>query len=57
MPRYKNLTTIQEDLTKGLITCEHLVEYYLDRINATKNLNVYIEVFEEEALALSLIHI
>ncbi len=51
MPRYKKLTTIQEDLANGLITCQHLVEYYLDRISATKDLNVYIEVFEEEAMA------
>ena len=51
MPRYNKLTTIQEDLANGLITCEHLVEYYLDRINATKALNVYIEVFEEEVMA------
>ena len=51
MPRYKNLTQVQEDLANNLITCEHLVDYYLDRINATKHLNVYIEVFEEEALA------
>lgn len=50
MPRYKNLTQVQEDLASGLITCEHLVEYYLDRIRATKHLNIYIEVFEEEVL-------
>ncbi len=51
MPRYKNLTQIQEDIAEGLITCEQLVEYYLDRVRATKHLNVYIEVFEEEVLA------
>lgn len=51
MPRYKNLTQVQEDIASGLITTEHLVEYYVDRIRATKNLNVYIEVYEEEALA------
>ncbi|MEM6321111.1 MAG: Asp-tRNA(Asn)/Glu-tRNA(Gln) amidotransferase subunit GatA [Bacteroidota bacterium] len=50
MPRYTNLTTVQEDLASGLITCEHLVDYYLDRINATEQLNVYIEVFTEEAM-------
>jgi aspartyl-tRNA(Asn)/glutamyl-tRNA(Gln) amidotransferase subunit A len=50
MPRYKNLSQVQEDIASGLINCEHLVSYYLDRINATKHLNVYVEVFEEEAL-------
>ena len=50
MPRYKNLTTIQEDIASGLITCEHLVEYYLTRIQSTSDLNIYVEDFGEEAL-------
>ncbi len=50
MPRYKSLATIQEDIADGLITCEHLVEYYLTRIQSTSDLNIYIEDFGEEAL-------
>ena len=50
MPRYKNLTRIQEDIASGLISCEHLVEYYTSRINSTKSLNIYVEVYEEEAM-------
>jgi len=50
MPRYKELAHIQEDIASGLISCEHLVEYYASRISSTKSLNIYVEVYEEEAL-------
>lgn len=33
----------------GEITCTSLVEHYLERIEATRELNIYIEVFAEEA--------
>lgn len=50
MPRYKKLSQVQADIKDGLITCEHLVDYYLQRIKAIQHLNVYVEVFEEEAI-------
>jgi aspartyl-tRNA(Asn)/glutamyl-tRNA(Gln) amidotransferase subunit A len=37
-------------LQEGTVTCLQAVEYYLQRISATKRLNAFIEVFAEEAL-------
>lgn len=50
MKTYHSLASIQEDLRAGILTLEHLVAHYLDRIEATKHLNIYIEVFADEAL-------
>lgn len=47
---YSDLATIKTQLFEGKITLPELVQHYLDRIKATENLNIYIEVFEEEAL-------
>lgn len=49
MPKYPTLQNIQADLKKGELTCLSLVEYYLDQVEKTKELNAYIEVFAEEA--------
>ncbi len=48
---YKKLSDIQQDLRVGKTTCRTLVEGYLQRIEATRDLNIYVEVFAEEALA------
>jgi aspartyl-tRNA(Asn)/glutamyl-tRNA(Gln) amidotransferase subunit A len=48
---YKTLSDIQLDLKNKQITCRKLVESFLERIEATRDLNIYIEVFAEEALA------
>ena len=37
-------------LKEGSVTCLQAVEHYLQRIRATKHLNAFIEVYEEEAL-------
>lgn len=50
MKTYQSLQAIQEDLKTGACTLEGLVQSYLDRIEATRDLNIYIEVFAEEAL-------
>ncbi len=39
----------QNALFTGQTTCAALVEHYLERIEATRHLNIYIEVFAEEA--------
>ncbi len=49
-PKYSTLRQIQADLLVGNMTCETLVKYYLSQIKASKRLNIYIEVFEAEAL-------
>lgn len=49
-PKYTSLQDIQSALKSGKTTLVALTEYYLSRINETKNLNIYIEVYEAEAL-------
>lgn len=50
-PKYSQIEQVQRDLREGKLSCVQVVEYYLDRIEATKELNIYIEVYAEEALA------
>jgi len=38
-----------QDLQSGQTTCQATVEHYLGQIEATRHLNIYIEVFAEEA--------
>jgi aspartyl-tRNA(Asn)/glutamyl-tRNA(Gln) amidotransferase subunit A len=47
---YKTLQSIQADLSDGNLTCVDLVTHYLERIEASKHLNAYVEVYEDEAL-------
>ncbi len=49
---YSSLETIRHDLAQGKITVVSLVQGYLDRIaEVNPTLNLFIEVFEAEALA------
>jgi aspartyl-tRNA(Asn)/glutamyl-tRNA(Gln) amidotransferase subunit A len=48
-PLYKTYSLLQQDLKSKKITLPKLVDYYLNRIEETKNHNIYIEVFEDEA--------
>lgn len=50
LKKYQSLQSVQKDLTQGVTTCEKLVQYYLKQIEATRHLNAYVEVYEEEAL-------
>jgi len=43
------LSEIQLRLMDGRLTCLQLVENYLDRIDNQRDLNAYVEVYEEEA--------
>jgi aspartyl-tRNA(Asn)/glutamyl-tRNA(Gln) amidotransferase subunit A len=47
---YNSLRHIQSDIQQNKTTLRGLVLHYLGNINARKNLNAFIEVFEEEAL-------
>ncbi len=47
---YRKLSTIRQAIFGGQLRLPDLVRGYLDRISATHSLNIYIEVFEEEAL-------
>ncbi|MBL7892014.1 MAG: Asp-tRNA(Asn)/Glu-tRNA(Gln) amidotransferase subunit GatA [Bacteroidia bacterium] len=47
---YSSLTQIQTDIASGKLSVKQLVEGYLGRIDQNKNLNVFLEVFAQEAL-------
>lgn len=45
-----SIKEVQADLRSGKTTCEALVTSYLHRIEQTKHLNAYLEVFADDAL-------
>lgn len=47
---YSSFEAIQHDLITKKTTCKAIVEGYLQRIEANKNLNAFLEVFADEAL-------
>jgi aspartyl-tRNA(Asn)/glutamyl-tRNA(Gln) amidotransferase subunit A len=50
MSRFGSFLAVQAALLKGEVTCCQLVEYYLDRIQKTRHLNAYVEIWEQEAM-------
>jgi len=48
--RYYRLSDIQSDLSSGEISCRQLVETYLARIHQHKDLNAFLEIYEDESL-------
>ncbi len=46
----EDLPGIQKALREGRFSCRQLVSHYLDQIEKTQSLNLYLEVFREEAL-------
>jgi len=51
LKNFISLSEIQEALSKGSTNCQSLVDYYLDRIKAHRDLNIYLEVFADDALS------
>lgn len=51
MAKYTTLEQVQKELAAGQLTCNKLVGYYLEQIEASRDLNAYVEVFGEEARA------
>ncbi|MEC8610220.1 MAG: amidase, partial [Bacteroidota bacterium] len=47
---YHSLQAIQNDLSEGKISCVTLTSDYIQRINDNKEINAFLEVFEEESL-------
>ena len=47
---FHSIQQYQKDLLNGTTTCVDAVEFFLRRIDASKQLNAYTEVFAEEAL-------
>ena len=50
MKIYNSLSEVQSDLSGNTISCAELVQSYITRINETKQLNAFLEVFEKSAL-------
>ena len=50
MKAYATFRDIQNDLSIGTLTCETLVQHYLTSIKEKSHLNVFLSVYEEEAL-------
>ncbi|CAN5219056.1 Asp-tRNA(Asn)/Glu-tRNA(Gln) amidotransferase subunit GatA [soil metagenome] len=49
MTIYRNFSSVQADLKTGTITCLQLVDQYLARIDENQHLNVFTEVYADEA--------
>ncbi len=50
MSSIANFKTINSDLRAGKLSCLDIVYYYLHNIKVKKDLNVFVEIFEEEVL-------
>lgn len=50
MKNYNSFAEVKSDLLNNSITCVELTKSYLERVNANKKLNVFLEVFEASAL-------
>lgn len=46
---YRSFSHVRADLQTGVLTCRQLVEQYLVRINEHQHLNVFTDVYAEEA--------
>ncbi|MEZ4985046.1 MAG: Asp-tRNA(Asn)/Glu-tRNA(Gln) amidotransferase subunit GatA [Saprospiraceae bacterium] len=51
MPRFQELGEVQAGIAAGAFTTLSVVDYYLEQIQATQHLNIYVEVWGEEARA------
>lgn len=51
MPQFSTIAALQTQLDEGKTTTLEVVQYYLDQIEQSEQLNIYIEVFKTEALA------
>ncbi|MBK8521831.1 MAG: Asp-tRNA(Asn)/Glu-tRNA(Gln) amidotransferase subunit GatA [Chitinophagaceae bacterium] len=50
MFKFRDIPHYQQELTANITTCTEAVQYYLQQIDAHKNLNAFTEVFAAEAL-------
>ncbi len=53
MFEYSSIEHYHTSLQKGTTTCLQAVEYYLSRIESSRHLNAFVEVYAEEALELA----
>ena len=50
MKNYNSLSEIKADIASGSVSCRQLTEYYLKNIKAKSHLNVFLDVYEQDAL-------
>ncbi|MFP4091722.1 MAG: Asp-tRNA(Asn)/Glu-tRNA(Gln) amidotransferase subunit GatA [Cyclobacteriaceae bacterium] len=50
MKDFRSFTNISASLKSGSLSCQELVRYYLENIERHKSLNVFLDVYAEEAL-------
>lgn len=50
MPEYKSLSSLQIALRQGHVSCAEVVEQYLEKISESEDLNIFIQVYADEAL-------
>jgi len=48
--RFHSLSEVRKEIQSGHLSCEQLVNYYLVNIEAKKHLNVFLEVYADEAI-------
>lgn len=53
MFEFSSIEQYHAQLQKGDVTCVQAVEHFLQRIRSTSHLNAFVEVYEEEALAVA----
>ena len=51
--RFTSLPTLQDELRSGSLSVVGVVDHYLERIAATRDLNIYLEVYADEARQLA----
>jgi aspartyl-tRNA(Asn)/glutamyl-tRNA(Gln) amidotransferase subunit A len=47
---YNSISQIRESLDKGSLSCAGLVQHYISAIDQNKHLNIFLEVFKEDAI-------
>lgn len=50
MEAYKSYLSAKKDILAGKISCTELVQHFLQKIDENKHLNVFLDVYTEEAL-------
>jgi aspartyl-tRNA(Asn)/glutamyl-tRNA(Gln) amidotransferase subunit A len=48
---FQNISNYHQQLKEGTTSCVEAVEFYLDKIKKNKQLNAFVEVYEEECIA------
>lgn len=50
MPKFTSCQQVQQLIKAGDVSTVKVVQYYLDQIAATQQLNIYVETWADEAL-------